>query len=89
LIPRVPFGEQGQGPAVAPEAPGPLTGYCAPGSSRRRGRGQIGIGMVLIVCQAVVRSGVQGQPAGRRRRLCRTWRRDADGRPPVGGGHGP
>ena len=46
----------------------------APGSTARgaaflvvggRGRGQIGIGRLLIVCQAVVRSGVQGQLAGR------------------------
>jgi hypothetical protein len=43
----------------------PRAGYCVPGRRDGRGRGQIGIGSALIVCQAAVRSGVQGQSAGR------------------------
>jgi hypothetical protein len=49
----------------------PRAGVVRSWSSGRRCRGQIGIGSVLIACQAVVRSGVQGQSVGRRSQVVR------------------
>jgi len=60
-----PFCVQGRGPTVASVAPGSTRRACRLWSSGRRGWGQMGISRFLIVCQAVVRSGVQGQSAGR------------------------
>ena len=52
-------------PTVASVAPGSTDRVLHSWSSGLSGPGQIGIGRVLMVCQLAVRSGVQGQSAGR------------------------
>jgi len=62
----VPFGWAGLGARLSRRwRRVPRAVYCVPGCWDGGVADQVGIGSVLIVCQAVVRSGVQGQSVGR------------------------